>query len=414
MEFTDAQLKKILVDRDIISKKQLEEAKKQAIKEKKAVFKVLLDQNLVEHEYLAQQYAEQIGIPFIDLSKKIIRKDILFQIPELVAKKQEIVAFDEDENNLKVAMTDPENLQTIEMIKKKISRPIKIYLGLKSQILDILNQYRRGLQTEFNEIIKRSLKSSKKDEGNLKKMAEDLPMIKIVDTILEHAAIEGASDIHIEPMEKRVIVRYRIDGILHDVIVLPKELLQGIVARIKVLANLKIDEHRLPQDGRFKLKKEGYKVSFRISIIPVFDGEKIVMRLLNESTQQLTLEQIGLQHSALEVAKQNIKKPHGMILATGPTGSGKTTTLYSILNILNTTEVNIVTIEDPIEYRMPRVNQSQVKPKIGFTFSTGLRSLVRQDPDIVMVGEIRDLETAEISINAALTGHLVLSTLHTT
>ena len=244
-------------------------------------------------------------------------------------------------------------------------------------------------------------------------MAENLPIVRIVDTLLEYAIFENASDIHIEPEEKDIIARYRIDGILKTVMILQKNVQPGIIARIKILANLKVDEHRLPQDGRFKVSAKDYNVSLRVSIIPTFDGEKIVMRLLNEKAQILTLEQLGFQPSAFEAIKRNISKPHGMNLVTGPTGSGKTTTLYTILNILNTPEVNIVTIEDPIEYRMPHVNQSQVNPKIGYTFASGLRAFLRQDPNIIMVGEIRDQETAEIAIHAAMTGHLVLSSLHT-
>jgi len=230
---------------------------------------------------------------------------------------------------------------------------------------------------------------------------------------LKHAILQTASDIHIEPLEKEVIVRYRIDGILHDAMVLPQQVQAGIVARIKVLANLKLDEHRLPQDGRFKIETEEYKISFRVSILPVYNGEKIVMRLLTEGSKGMTLESLGFRGAALEKIYRNIRKANGMILVTGPTGSGKTTTLYTVMDILNTPTVNISTIEDPIEYRMPRINQTQVNPKIGLTFANGLRSLVRQDPDIVMVGEIRDTETASLAVNAALTGHLVLSTLHT-
>ena len=244
-------------------------------------------------------------------------------------------------------------------------------------------------------------------------MATDLPIVRIVDTLLEYAIFEEASDIHIEPEKKNLIIRYRIDGILRNVMVLPKNTQLGVIARIKILANLKIDEHRLPQDGRFKISAKDYNISFRVSIIPTFDGEKIVLRLLNEKAQILTLEQLGFQPSSLAIVKKNISKPHGMILVTGPTGSGKTTTLYTVLNILNTPEVNIVTIEDPIEYRMPHVNQSQLNPKIGYTFAMALRAFLRQDPNIIMVGEIRDQETSEIAIHAAMTGHLVLSTLHT-
>ena len=239
-------------------------------------------------------------------------------------------------------------------------------------------------------------------------------MIRIVDTLIRHAILQRASDIHIEPTEKEVLVRYRIDGILREAMTLPKKAASGIVARIKVLSNLKLDEHRLPQDGRFKVESEDYKYSIRVSILPTINGEKVVMRLLSETAKAYTLEELGLRGEALEKVQRALRRPVGMILVTGPTGSGKTTTLYAMMEILNTPEVNISTIEDPVEYRMPRVNQTQVNPKIGLTFASGLRSLLRQDPDILMVGEIRDSETASLAINAALTGHLVLSTLHTT
>ncbi|OHA11887.1 MAG: hypothetical protein A3H69_04430, partial [Candidatus Sungbacteria bacterium RIFCSPLOWO2_02_FULL_47_9] len=250
-------------------------------------------------------------------------------------------------------------------------------------------------------------------EEDLKKMAEDLPIIKIVDTLIRHSIIEGSSDVHIEPEEREVVVRYRIDGILKQAMVLPKNVAAGVVARIKVMSNLQLDEHRLPQDGRFKIETSEYKISFRVSIMPVFDGEKIVMRLLPEKSRGLSLEALGFSSLDLEKLHRNIKKTVGMILATGPTGSGKTTTLYTVLDILNKPGVNIVTVEDPIEYRMQGVNQTQVRSAIGFTFASGLRSILRQDPDVIMVGEIRDTETASLAVNAALTGHLVLSTLHT-
>jgi len=252
------------------------------------------------------------------------------------------------------------------------------------------------------------------EREELRKVAEELPVIRIVDTLLKHAILQRASDIHIEPLEKEVIVRYRIDGILRDAMILPRQIASGIVARVKVLSNLKLDEHRLPQDGRFKVETEDYKYSIRVSILPVFDGEKIVMRLLPETAKAYTLEGLGLRGESLEDIQDNLRKPVGMILVTGPTGCGKTTTLYAMMEILNIPGVNISTVEDPVEYRMPRINQTQVNPKIGLTFANGLRALVRQDPDIIMVGEIRDNETAGLAINAALTGHLVLSTLHTT
>jgi type IV pilus assembly protein PilB len=294
-------------------------------------------------------------------------------------------------------------------------------LTTPESIKHVLRQYQKTLEAEFGEIIKketREIKAIREEEKveekeELEKMAMELPIIKIVDTLIKHAILQRASDIHIEPMEKEVLVRYRIDGILRDAMTLPKISASGIVARIKVLSNLRLDEHRLPQDGRFKVETPEYKYSIRVSIMPVFDGEKVVMRLLPETARGFTLEQLGLRGKALEDVQDNLRKPVGMILVCGPTGSGKTTTLYSMMEILNNPGVNICTIEDPIEYRMPRINQTQVNPKIGLTFAAGLRALLRQDPDIIMVGEIRDNETASLAINAALTGHLVLSTLHT-
>lgn len=395
---------------DIEKFKKFEE---EAQKKKKDIISLFIKDNIISEEYLSKELSRQTEIPFVDLLKQVIRKDLLFQIPEQIARKNEIIIFGEEEGILKIAMSDPEDLQTLEFIKKKIGRNIKVYVATKSGIRYVLKQYKRGLRQEFKDIIDQSLAVSRSVEKDLKKLAENLPIVRIVSTLIEHAVLQGASDVHIEPLEKNVVVRFRVDGILRDVIVLPREIMPGIVARIKVLSNLKIDEHRLPQDGRFKIEKDDQKISFRVSVLPVFDGEKIVMRLLIESGRILSLKEIGLQGRGLVTAEANIQKPNEMILVTGPTGSGKTTTLYSVLNILNTTKVNIATIEDPIEYRMPRINQSQVQPKIGFTFATGLRSLVRQDPDIIMVGEIRDEETAEMAIHSALTGHLVLSTLHT-
>jgi len=284
-----------------------------------------------------------------------------------------------------------------------------------------LLQYQKSLKDEFGDIIsteasklKTVAEGGKDLSGDeLKKMAEDLPIVRIVDTLLRHAIVQGASDIHIEPMEDQVLVRYRIDGILHDAMTLPKSAAAGIVARIKVLSNLKLDEKRLPQDGRFKMETDADKVSFRVSILPTFFGEKTVMRLLRETGEGFTLETLGFHGENLERIYHALKQTTGIVLISGPTGSGKTTTLYTMLDILNQPDVNISTVEDPIEYQMKRVNQTQVNAQIGFTFANGLRSLVRQDPDIIMVGEIRDSETAALAINAALTGHLVLSTIHT-
>ncbi len=411
-------IKKILIQQNLASEDSFKELEKEAKAAKKNLEDYLIQKKIISEEGLYEIAAQVRGVPFINLKEIPIRKDILFTIPEPTAQTHQVICFDADENSIKVATINPNDLQLIDFLQKTVDKKIEVYQTTPSSLKEGLKLYQKSLEAEFKEIAQsksdKSLSETDvKKNKNLKELAQDLPVIRIVDTLLEYAILEGASDIHIEPMEKNVLVRYRIDGILRDVMTLPKNAQAGIVARIKILSNLKLDEHRLPQDGRFKIETDKYKVAFRVSIIPVFDGEKIVMRLLDESGKILNLEDLGFQKKPLELVKQNIKKPNGMILVTGPTGSGKTTTLYTILNILNSPKVNISTIEDPIEYHLPRINQSQVAPKIGFTFAAGLRSLLRQDPDIIMVGEIRDLETAEIAIHAAMTGHLVLSTLHT-
>ena len=407
---SNEQLEKILKQADIMPAEEFSKFLKEAGKSGRKIENYLIEKKIVTASALYESAAKYFKVPFIDLKNQVIRKDILMNIPEPIASAQQIVAFAVEGKKIKIACLDPENMEIFEFIKKKTELELKIYLTTPESFDEVLKQYHKSLKAEFKELADENLDPS---SANLKKLAENLPIVRIVDTLLEYAIFENASDIHIEPEEKDILARYRIDGILKTVMTLPKNVQPGIIARIKILANLKVDEHRLPQDGRFKVNAKDYKVSLRVSIIPTFDGEKIVMRLLNEKAQILTLEQLGFQPSALESIKRNISKPHGMILVTGPTGSGKTTTLYTVLNILNTPEVNIITIEDPIEYRMPHVNQSQVNPKIGYTFATGLRSFLRQDPNIIMVGEIRDQETAKIATHAAMTGHLVLSSLHT-
>ena len=415
-------LKSFILDSELVSKSDLERAQKKAAQTEKSLGEILAAEGKIKEEDLARIQAYVLGIPFVNLEHEKIAEDVLYMIPEPLARTHNIVSYRKSKEGLEVAMLDPEDLETISFIKKKSDLKILPRLTDKASIKHVLEQYQKSLEVEFGEIIKKetgeALKTVKSEggeitDGDLKKAAEDLPIVRIVDTLLRHAMVQRVSDIHIEPSEKEVVVRYRIDGILHDAMLLPKQVSAGIVARIKVLASLKLDEHRLPQDGRFKIETEHEKFSFRVSIMPVYAGEKVVMRLLAENAKGFTLEVLGFYGEGLERIHHAIKKPVGMILVTGPTGSGKTTTLYTILDLLNTPEVNISTIEDPIEYRIPRVNQTQVKPDIGFTFANGLRSLVRQDPDIIMVGEIRDNETASLAINAALTGHLVLSTLHT-
>lgn len=415
MHITNEQLKLFLSDSNILPSDKIEESFTDAEKRGKPLGPMLLEKKLISETELQKVYAYVLGIPFVDLTKENIPLEILQIVPEPIARKYNIVSFERQEKDLKVAMLNPEDLQTIDFIKKKSGYTIVPCLTTKESIQAALRHYEKSLKAEFGDLmtVVDEAPEENGDSGSLEKIASDLPVVRIVDTLLKHAILQSASDIHIEPAEKDVIVRYRIDGVLHDAMTLPKDAATGVVARIKVLSNLKLDEHRQPQDGRFKMEKDDYKISFRVSILPVFDGEKIVMRLLDESSKGLTLEKMGLSSTALEAVHREIRKPNGIILVTGPTGSGKTTTLYTILDILNTPEVNISTVEDPVEYRMPRVNQSQVNPKVGMTFAAVLRSLLRQDPDILMVGEIRDKETLEIALHAAMTGHLVLSTLHT-
>ena len=414
MKFEKNLLKTILVQGKILDNKKINDFFKEAEKNGEDPVKYLKDKRIVTENSLYKAVADYFHLPFISLKNKIIRHDILSLIPEPIAQVHKIIVFEKTSKEYRLATINPQDIQIIEFIRKKLGGLVKVYVTAPEDIKEILKQYHKGLKTDFKEITEISDQDHKAPKkASLEELAEDLPIIRIVDTLLEYAIFEKASDIHIEPTEKEVIVRYRIDGVMRKVMTLPKNTQPGIIARIKVLSNLKLDEHRLPQDGRFKVRTLEYQISFRVSIIPVFDGEKVVMRLLDEKGQILSLDKLGFQKEPLETLKKNIEKPHGMILVTGPTGSGKTTTLYSILNVLNKPTVNISTIEDPIEYRMPGINQSQVNPKIGFDFAAGLRAFLRQDPDIIMVGEIRDPETAEIAVHAAMTGHLVLSTLHT-
>jgi type IV pilus assembly protein PilB len=428
MQINEDQLKKFILESGLVSKTDLEEALKKAEVQKQKIGDILLSDGKITETDLKRMEAFVLGIPFIDLNNQKIDFSVLSLIPEPIARNNNIIAYKKSENGLEVAMLDVDNLPMIDFIKKRSGLKILPRLTDTASIRYVLVQYRQSLASEFQDIIqkesnsfkvapkeaeKTSDKPAEKTESELKEMAEDLPVVKIVDSLIFHAILQNASDIHIEPGEKDLTVRYRIDGILHDAMVLDKNAGNGITARIKVLSNLKLDEKRLPQDGRFKIEQNGEKISFRVSTLPTFFGEKTVIRLLKETSHGFSLEGLGFHGEGLERIHNSLKQKTGMVLATGPTGSGKTTTLYTMLDILNRPEVNISTVEDPIEYQMPRINQTQVKPEIGLTFANGLRSLLRQDPDIVMVGEIRDRETAGLAINASLTGHLVLSTIHT-
>jgi len=407
-----SRIKKVLVDKNLVSTKLMDEVIARAERKGVNVLSYLLSQKIVTEQVLFSVLAESYGVQFIDLKNATIADSLKALLPETLVQTHEVVIFQRDDSAhiIKIATTDPDDLQTIDFIKKKIGYSVMVYLTTPDSITNIIRQYHSHIEQEFASF-QQPLQAG--NQLSAADIAKDIPIIKMLDTLLDYAVFQSASDIHIEPTEQNLIIRFRIDGVLRDVMALPKSVQAGLTARIKILANLKLDEHRLPQDGRITIDADGSRVALRVSILPVYDGEKVVLRILDESKNVLTLEQLGFNELALRKIRQHITKPHGMILATGPTGSGKTTTLYTVLSILNTPDVNISTIEDPIEYRMPRINQSQINPKIGFSFASGLRSLLRQDPNVIMVGEIRDRETAEIAAHAAMTGHLVLSTIHT-
>src|ERR1035437_121729 len=423
MHIEETQLKDFIIDSGLVSRGDVTAAEKEREKSGEGLGKILVQKGKLTEDDLRRMQAYILGIPFVDLKDQKLPFEVLSLIPEPIARNHNIVAFKKTDTTLEVAMLDTEDLTTIDFVKKKIGLKIVPRLTDGESMKSALLQYQKSLKAEFGDLIAKdavTLKNiSEKNEGDevseddLKKLADDVPVVRIVDTLLKHAILQNASDIHIEPQEAELLVRYRIDGILHDAMVLPKNTAASVTARIKVLSNLKLDEKRLPQDGRFKIDVNGERVSFRVSTLPTYYGEKTVMRLLREGGNGFTLEGLAFHGEGLERIRKAMQSTTGMILATGPTGSGKTTTLYTILDILNKPDVNISTIEDPIEYQMKRINQTQVRPEIGFSFANGLRTLLRQDPKIIMVGEIRDDETAGLAVNATLTGHVVLSTLHT-
>ena len=418
MPITFEHLKKLLQESGLITEEELALAQEEAARTDRSVVNVIIGRGYVAENYLAEVLSPYYGTPITDLRQADIPEETLGRIPENYAKMKSVVLFAEDiEKKIgKVAMLDPNDYDTIEFLRAKLGIWIEPYLTTESSLRYGLRQYKGRMGTDFAEIISENVGKSLSITGevDLSKTAEAVPIITILDSIIEHAMVLNASDVHFEPLEREMLVRFRIDGILEEILSLPKSVAPILVARVKVLGNLQIDEHRIPQDGRFRFELEdGSTIDMRVNIMPVFKGEKVEMRLLKSSSKPLTLIDLGLSKEGLSIMNEEIKKPHGMILVTGPTGHGKTTTLYAVLNILNTSKVNITTIEDPIEYELPRVNQTQVNTKAGITFSNGLRALLRQNPDIIMIGEIRDAETVDIAINSALTGHLVLSSLHT-
>lgn len=407
MKLSDEILSKILIHGKALNKEGI--SKYLAIAQKRGVdfYNFLVSEKIIGREKLARLVAKSLNVNYVDLDKVEVDPNILQTLPEIVARENHAVVFARDKNGIHLALNDPTNEQFLRNFTKRTSENVIVYFADTEVINKIFKKYKadgEDLALLIEEILVKGKEATK---------AEDLPIIKVVDKLLEFAYNNKASDMHIEPYENRTLVRFRIDGILHDIINIPKNLHDLVITRIKILSRLRTDEHRAAQDGKLKFKTNGEKIDARVSIIPVIYGEKAVLRILAERMSEYDLERLGFRPAEFEKIKNNIEKPWGMILSTGPTGCGKTTTLYAILKKLNKREVNISTIEDPIEYDIEGINQIQVSPKTNLTFATGLRSIVRQDPDIIMVGEIRDEETAKIAINAALTGHLVLSTLHT-
>jgi type IV pilus assembly protein PilB len=415
MRISDALVKKLLTEHGKVSAEQIDALREQAGDEKTALQDLVIKNNLVSEKDLVKLYAEETDVPFIELNTKDIKREILKLIPERIARQYNVVLFGVEEDGSKLlAMDDPDDIQAVNFLKKQLGNDIKVYIANKQNILQALDQYRGNISSELTKVIDPEEEIEETEEEiSEEDLAEDSPIAQTVNLLIEYAVKAGASDIHIEPRENVVLVRYRVDGILREANKLPKKVLNALVSRIKILSNLKIDERRAPQDGRFKISVNGQIYALRVSTLPVVDGEKVVMRVLNESSKAATLEDLGYWGKALANVNKAIVQPHGMILVTGPTGSGKSTSLFSILSMLNSPSVNISTVEDPVEYRVPGTNQTQVNPIAGMTFVNGLRALLRQDPNIIMVGEIRDGETAGLAVQAALTGHLVFSTLHT-
>lgn len=401
-------LAQILKDGDFVEAETLAHAQRVAEETKIPLERVLLDKEILTDAQLGQIIAAELGFPFVNLSSQAIQVETMMLLPEAFATSNQVFAFRQDENEVHVALHDPQDQHLLQLLEKKFNQPLVLHYASLDDLHQAFNLYKRNLDQKIMQLVETSLKENKKSEDE-----NDTEVIKIVDLLLEFAYSSKASDMHIEPQEIETVIRLRVDGVLRDALFIPKQLHERMVTRIKILGHLRTDEHFAAQDGHMDYQFSGERVDMRISILPTTFGEKIVLRLLSEKSRQYSMEELGLSPQDKAKLNENAHQPWGMILVTGPTGSGKTTSLYAVLKILNQREVNISTIEDPVEYSIVGVNQIQVNPKAKLTFVSGLRSIVRQDPDIIMVGEIRDNETADIAVNAALTGHLMLSTLHT-
>lgn len=402
-----------LIDAKVFTELQLKDYKQKAKEAEEPLFSYLIDQGIINDEQLTKAYATISKVPYVNLSEAAVNPQTLALLPQDIAQTYMAVPLGEMQNRLVVAMLDAGNVQAVDFLSNKIGRPLKVYLASETGIRNVLKQYEVELDKDVADVISQDQVATDRTEENIKTIVQDSPISKALSAILEYAAKNRASDIHIEPLEKELKIRARVDGVLREVMKLPKSSEAPFVSRIKILSNLKIDEHRIPQDGQFTIRVADKAIDLRIAIAPVVWGEQVVIRLLDKSGTSLQLEDMGYTGRALRTIREGIKNSNGMVLTSGPTGSGKSTSLYALIQEIKSDDINIVTLEDPVEYKMDGINQIQVNADVGLTFASGLRSILRQDPDVVMVGEIRDRETAQLAVQAALTGHLVFSTLHT-
>lgn len=403
----------LLADEGLVSREVLAEAEAEATKLGKPLLAVLSDNKVVDSELLTHAIAQVSGVPYVNLTNSVVDQNVLSLLPADIAERFMAVPLAEVQNRLAVGMIDANNVQAVDYLANRINRPLKVFMASEVGVRHVLDQYRTDLSSVDEAAQVSREEAQQADASNIKTIVQDSPISRALSTILEYAVKARASDIHIEPLEGALKIRCRVDGVLREVMQLPKSIEPALISRIKILSNLKIDEHRIPQDGQFTVKVAAKEVDLRIAISPVVWGEQVVIRLLDKSGSSFNLEEMGYAGRALRMIRKGVKHPNGMILTSGPTGSGKSTSLYALIKEIKDDTVNIVTLEDPVEYKMDGVNQIQVNADVGLTFSSGLRSILRQDPDVVMVGEIRDSETASLAVQAALTGHLVFSTLHT-
>lgn len=403
----------LLSDEGLVTKSELKNAQSDTIKANKPLLAFLTENQIVDEELLTHAIAQVSGVPYVNLVNSIIDQDVLSLLPEDIAERFMAVPLAEVQNRLAIAMIDANNVQAVDYLSNRIQRPIKVFMASETGVRHVLEQYRTDLSSVDVAAKASQNEANVKEDSDIKTIVQDSPISRALSTILEYAVKSRASDVHIEPLEKALKIRCRVDGVLREIMQLPKSIEPAMVSRIKILSNLKIDEHRIPQDGQFTVKVAQKEIDLRIAISPVVWGEQVVIRLLDKSGNSFDIEEMGYAGRALRAIRKGIRKPNGMVLTSGPTGSGKSTSLYALIKEIKNDSINIVTLEDPVEYKMDGVNQIQVNADVGLTFATGLRSILRQDPNVIMVGEIRDSETANLAVQAALTGHLVFSTLHT-